>query len=321
MKPRIYVLTENHSRAVAGLFCVSLQGGTIRRLGSLTNFYTMEYGPSIVEENIDRAAAIRRLIEYISKEQPRWHIVNLKFLKDTSSEAQRVLESLSKAGFRNNVFFQYENWYVDLADTSFAQYFSARNSQLRNTVTRKQKKLEKAHKYDIRILRSGSDDLQSGIDDFVAVYNSSWKQPEPFPEFIPALVRECAKLGILRLGVLLVDGKPAAAQLWINTARTALIYKLAYDEQYRDFGVGSILSKELFRIAIDEDRVSEIDYGVGSEPYKKDWMTSVRTIEGVEAFNQRTFIGVSLQVVQKTLKPAAAAIFRRYREKTSVQTP
>src|SRR5206468_5569083 len=182
-KPRIYVLTDNQNRAVAALFCVVMQSGTIRRLGSLTNFYTMEYGPSIVEENIDRVVAIRRLVEYIRKEHPRWHIVNLKFLKDTSTEAQSVLESLSKAGFRNNVFFQYENWYVDLPDTSFAEYFSERNSQLKNTVTRKQKKLEKTHKYDIRILRSGCDELQSGIDDFVTVYNSSWKQPEPFPEF------------------------------------------------------------------------------------------------------------------------------------------
>jgi CelD/BcsL family acetyltransferase involved in cellulose biosynthesis len=116
-----------------------------------------------------------------------------------------------------------------------------------------------------------------------------------------------------------VDGKPAAAQLWINTERTALIYKLSYDEQYRDFGVGSILSKELFRVAIDEDRVSEIDYGVGSEPYKKDWMASVRKIEGTEAYNQRTLMGMSLRVVQKTLKPAAA-IFRRPKDKTPVQT-
>src|SRR5678815_520692 len=86
MKPRIYVLTDDQNRAVAALFCGVMQSGAIRRLGSLTNFYTMEYGPSIVDENIDAAIAIRRLIEHIRGEQPRWHIVNLRFLKETAFE-------------------------------------------------------------------------------------------------------------------------------------------------------------------------------------------------------------------------------------------
>src|SRR5438132_2726210 len=119
--------------------------------------------------------------------------------------------------------------------------------------------------------RHESDDIQPLLRDFITVYNCSWKRPEPFPEFIPMLVAECAKLGILRLGMLYVDEKPAAGQLWINTDKKTTIYKLAYDEEYRASGVGSILSREMFRVAIDEDHADEIDYGIGSEPYKREW--------------------------------------------------
>jgi CelD/BcsL family acetyltransferase involved in cellulose biosynthesis len=138
------------------------------------------------------------------------------------------------------------------------------------------------------------------IQDFVAVYATSWKRPEPYPEFIPALAQMCASLGILRLGTLYVDGEPAASQLWITMAKKALIYKLAYKDRFRDFSVGSILSLELFRQAIDEDRVEEIDYGVGSEPYKKDWMEDKRQLYGLAAFNLRTISGLALAGLEKT---------------------
>ena len=58
------------------------------------------------------------------------------------------------------------------------------------------------------------------------------------------------------------------------------------------FSPGSILSRELFRHALDVDRVEEMDYGVGSENYKKDWMSSVRRLEGMQAYNTSTITGL-----------------------------
>ena len=48
--------------------------------------------------------------------------------------------------------------------------------------------------------------LQAAIDAFVAVYQTSWKGPEPNPRFIPALARTAAAQGWLRLGVRLHTG-------------------------------------------------------------------------------------------------------------------
>ena len=102
-------------------------------------------------------------------------------------------------------------------------------------------------------------------------------------------------------------------KLWITAERKAIIYKLAYDEQYRELGVGSVLSREMFRVAIDEDHVDEIDYGVGSELYKKDWMASVREIYGVEAFNQKSLIGLLLSTMEaaKTTIKKARILLKR----------
>lgn len=297
LAPRIYVLLDEEGKPMGALFC-GVGGDTGRRLLSLTNFYTLEYSASLVQGGPDKRAIVSQLVEYIAAERPRWHSIRLAFMKADTLEGQCVLDHLSKAGFSVFPFFQYENWYLPSSGKTFHTYFSERPSQLRNTITRKQKKLERMHSLAIKLIRHESAQLEGAVRDFIAVYNRSWKRPEPFPNFIPMLVTICAKLRILRLGVLYVDGKPTAGQLWIAGGEKAIIYKLAYDKQYRDLGVGSILSREMFRVAIDEDHVDEIDYGVGSEPYKQDWMSSVRRIEGVEAFNRKALVGRLLSTVE-----------------------
>jgi CelD/BcsL family acetyltransferase involved in cellulose biosynthesis len=102
------------------------------------------------------------------------------------------------------------------------------------------------------------------------------------------LIRTCAQQGWLRLGICRVDGEPAAAQLWIVANGIASIYKLAYDEKFASLSIGSILTARLMRHAIDIDKVREIDYLTGDEPYKQDWMSHRRTRWGIVAFNLRS---------------------------------
>jgi ribosomal protein S18 acetylase RimI-like enzyme len=279
--PRIYVATGESGQLSGALFCGTTRP---RHLTSLTNYYALEYGAP--------PAAMAAILRHVAAERPRWHSVRLHLLRADAEDTAAAQSELERAGFAVERFFQYENWFT-VPDATFEAYFAARPSQVRNTITRKQRKLERTSRVEMRILRGESPELEPTVHDWIGIYESSWKRPEPFPEFIPRLAAECARLGILRLGVLYVDGTPAAGQLWIVAGPRAIIYKLAYDERYREQGVGSILSREMFRLAIDEDRVREIDYGVGSEPYKKDWMSEARTRIGLVAHNRRTVPGAA----------------------------
>jgi hypothetical protein len=223
--------------------------------------------------------------------------------------AAHLKESFRKRGFHVTSFFMYENWYIELSGRNFDSYFSGRSSKLRNTITRKEKKLKRSHQYEIEIHTKQGPQLTKATADYVAIYNMSWKNPEPFPDFIPRLIAISSGLGILRLGILYIDAKPAAAQLWITTNSKALIYKLAYSEIFSEFSPGSILSREMFRQAIDVDCAKEIDYGVGSDNYKKDWMEAVREIDGMQAFNMRTIAGLSLSA-RDSIKSLAKNINR-----------
>ena len=81
-----------------------------------------------------------------------------------------------------------------------------------------------------------------------------------------------------------VDHEPAAAQIWLISGRRATIYKLAYDERFAPLSIGSILTKTMFDHVLENDGVSEIDYGVGSERYKRDWMSHSRRVIGLIGF-------------------------------------
>ena len=294
----IYVAEEND--VPVGLLPCRI-GPDRTRLTSLTNFYSWVFNPIL----FDTAVMTDVLDAFgVAIARDRWRMVRLDYLRDDLPQTSALVDALRRHGFDVETQVRYDNWHLQVMGRDFKTYFSARGSQLRNTVKRKGKKLEQSHNSRIEIHIEDGPPLQRAIADYVTVYNKSWKQPEPFPDFSPALISTCARLGILRLGVLYVNDQPAAAQLWIVTS-TAYIYKLAYDDAYSDLSVGSLLSAELFRRAIDEDKVTEIDYGVGSENYKKDWMEEKRSFLSADAVNTRLLSGRLYLVLR--------AMFRRFR--------
>ncbi|MGI0116707.1 GNAT family N-acetyltransferase [Zooshikella sp. RANM57] len=294
-EPRFYFVVDSDQRPVVALFCLAQPVN--RKLRSMTNFYSLTYGTVVLQNDLAQQATLA-LVEHITKEQPRWQKIDLMLTQAHDQATTWFVKALKAQQFYTNTYFQYENWFLKLKDEDFSTYYQSLSSKLRNTIKRKEKKLAKEHNYEIKLIKGG-EELEQGINGFVSVYNQSWKKPEPFPNFMPSFIQLCADLGILRLGILTIDQQPVAAQLWITFQSTSIIYKLAYDENYKVFSVGSILSHFMFKHTIDVDKVTLIDYGIGSEAYKRDWMTEVEKIQGVEAFNMRTMKGLVMASKQK----------------------
>ena len=105
---------------------------------------------------------------------------------------------------------------------------------------------------------------------------NSWKEPEPYPNFIPSLIAAGFDAGAVRIGVLMVDDEPVAAQLWIVWNRRATIFKLSYAEQFARFSPGSILTRHMMRDAFNRGGLDEIDFGCGDDPYKQEWLPERR---------------------------------------------
>jgi CelD/BcsL family acetyltransferase involved in cellulose biosynthesis len=252
-------------------------------LNAAANYYTSLFGPVLARPAAAIDDDLHRLAQAISHDTPHWDMVDMHPLALDSPLFETSVRALRAAGMITQSYFCFGNWYLQVRGRSYQEYFASLPSRLRNTVQRKSRQLESAGRIGIHIVQD-PDELDAALLAYQHVYQSSWKGPESFQEFIPGLIRMLADQRKLRLGIAYVDRQPAAAQLWIVSGKTASIYKLAYDEQFAELSIGSILTARMMQHALDVDKVDEVDYLTGDEAYKQDWMSHRRERWGIVAF-------------------------------------
>lgn len=296
---RVYVLRRD-GQVVAAL-PVRLGASAASGIKALSNFYTAVYAP-LVEPGA-HPALLAPLLKALCQELPG--CTRMRFAPmDPAEPGFSVLRtSLRAAGLRPFDYFCHGNWYEPVSDSGDG-YLARREGALRSTINRGEKKLLKAGA-TIEIL-SHADEVDRAIAAFQTVYARSWKKPEPYPDFMPGLMRLCAARGWLRVGVVWLGDQPIAAQAWIVANERAEIYKLAYDSQHKALAAGTVLTARLMRHVIDVDRVREIDYLVGDDSYKAQWMSERRERWGLVAYNPRTLrgaLGWLRESLARRLKP------------------
>lgn len=241
---------------------LSEQGG---KAEALRCWYSLRFG--LIGEKEGAEAIARSLRKRLSR-------LEIAPMENTEPLAR----SLRRSGWAVFVSPATISWRVDTIGQDFEAYWASRPGKLRNTAQRK----ARAAGLEIEIHRVFEPSAWAAYEE---VYAASWKPEEGSPSFLRAMAEQEGQAGRLRLGVARKDGRPLAAQLWTIEAGTAWIHKLAYREDSKALSPGTVLSMAMFRAALDEDRVSRIDYGTGDDGYKRDWMAERATLWRIEAFN------------------------------------
>lgn len=218
-------------------------------------------------------------------------------------ETGRLAEACRDSGWIPFVEPATVSWSTSTEGMDFAAYWAKRPAKLRNTAERKAKSAALAIAVHDRF------DPEAWAD-YEAVYEASWKPGEGSRAFLRALAEQEGEAGTLRLGIARKEGDPVAAQLWLVENGQATIHKLAYREEAKALSPGTVLSREMFRHVLDQDRVERIDYGTGDEPYKADWMDERRTLWRLRAYNRRTVRGLA-----GAARRAASSLVRRRRSR------
>ncbi len=276
-----------------GLQCV---GGAV---GALSNFYTTLYAPALAPDTIgvDLAPMFDAL-----RAQPGTRPTLSFAPMDPCAPSYGVLRAgLRAASYAVFDYFSHGNWYLPVA-TDWKTYLAGRPGALRHTIRRMSRRLAaQGGRIDV-VTRA--EDLPQAVAAYERVYANSWKRPEPVPAFMPELMAWCARRGWLRLGLVWLGETPIAAQLWVVANGRAAIYKLAYDGDHAHLAPGTVLSAHLMERAIDVERVHEVDYLAGDDPYKRDWMTHRRERRGLVAYDLATWVGRWLALRETALSLA-----------------
>jgi len=202
------------------------------------------------------------------------HSLLLEPVDENDGKIDALQRSMEKAGFQCDRNFRLYNWIYRVQGQSFSEYMASRPARLRNTIARKRRKLEREHGYEIRLFTGN--DVPQAMPDYYAPYNASWKANEQYLDFLNGIVAGFSRMGWSRLAVLYVQGQPVASQLWFVLHGKANIFRLAYDEAWKFYSPGSILTSFLMEYVIDVDGVEEIDFLTGNDAYKPDWMSERR---------------------------------------------
>lgn len=262
---------------------------------ALGNFYTSAYSP------VFQSATPERLLVALLRQLAKQERITSLTLSPMDSGAQvyaQLQSALSRSGWKDiHQYTCFGNWTHEVNGTSYEDYLNSRPSRLRNTIARRTRQFHKDGRGRLEMFEGG-DTLEESIATFVTVYNHSWKQEEPFPDFIPGLLRLAAKRGWLRLGVAYYDGTPVAAQVWLVWERTAYIFKLAHGETFKQLSPGTILTAFMMEHVIDTDRVNRVDFLSGDDEYKRDWMSTRSDRVGVAAYNPSTVRGCAMLAVR-----------------------
>ena len=261
-----------------------------RRVDSLTNYYSSYFGPLLARDSGNADKVVKMLVSELTSRKPHWDVLNIRPVDLSLPGVQSLHLALGASGLKTQTYFCFGNWYLNVNGRSYAEYFKDLPNVIKKNVPYYRRRLEKTALVRVQVCTT-LEHLESAVGDYETIYNSSWRNPEGYPNFIRSFIRTAAEEGWLRLGILYVDDGPAAAQLWIVHGQVASIYKICYAEKFGKFSVGSVLTAYMLEHVLDRDKVSEVDYLTGDDSYKANWMSNRRERWGIMAFNPKTVLG------------------------------
>lgn len=286
-----YYVSEMNGQPTAILPIRLTANGPARQIESLGNYYTSLYSPLLAAKA--DASDLAPLLNAASRDAGTAHVMRFSPMDPDSPAYAGLLAALWSAGWVPFRYFCFGNWFLKVTD-SWSSYLGKREGKHRSTIKRMKKKFD-ADGGKLEIVTDLAA-VDKAIKAFNDVYALSWKKPEPYPGFIPGLIRWLADKKQLRLCIAWLHAQPVAAQLWTVCHGKAHIFKVAYDEKYSSYSPGTLVTAHLMEHVIDQDGIQEVDFLIGDDKYKQTWMSHRRERWGIIAYNPRTLWGLVLLI-------------------------
>lgn len=262
------------------------KGISIKKIELLGNVYSpFRYFLIKEEDNKQKGKNLLLIFNFLFEKLNGWDVLDLYAIPEENNLLNLVITTLKQKDFSHSEYLCFGDWYLDEIKYSGSEYFNNLPQKIRKDILYCKRRLEKMGKCEFKLIRNG-DNVDDYMDLYYMVYSKSWQKEEGLG---PSFHRDLAKIAIrndwLRLGFLFFEDSPIAAQFWVSNNGIAYILKTVYDQQYKKFSPGKILTSEMMKYVIDKDGVNVVDYVQGDEAYKEDWTPKRRERCGVLIFN------------------------------------
>ncbi len=217
-------------------------------------------------------------------------MLELTQLERRSCLAEQVAAELSGRGWSLSETKTDVCPFIDLSGQSWQSYLATLGSEHRYNFGRRLKNLMKQFEVRFEPVRS-EEQRREALALLIALHNSRWRNRACSEAFYTAdlvslhneLSRLALEQGWLRLFVLRLDGKPAAALYGFSYRRVFYYFQAGFDPLYGKYSVGLVTMGLAIKSAIEEG-VEEYDLLHGDEPYKFHWARAARELGRLELF-------------------------------------
>lgn len=250
----------------------------------------------------ERVKSLSFIFQFLSKGHRDWDILDLNSIPEENNCFDILKIAVQQGGGKYRDVACYGDWYLDEIECSGDDFFSNLPQKIRKDVSYCRRRLQNMGNFEFKLI-TNDDMIDHYMDLYYSVYSKSWQEREGVgPNFHRDLAKIAARNGWLRLGFLSLNGSPIASQFWISCNNYAYILKTVYDQNYKKYSPGKILTLEIVRFVIDIDKVKTIDYVQGDEAYKQDWTPKRRERRGTTIFNDN-FKGQVLALLMLRVLP------------------
>ncbi len=149
---------------------------------------------------------------------------------------------------------------------SFEEFRASLSGSFRRTLNRAAKKLDLMKDLRAEFL-IGKDATAEGLDRFAKIEALSWKgragsaimQTEALLDFYRTLTSRLAERDWLEWQFLIAEGRTIAGIMAIRCGRSLMLWKIGYDEAYKDYSPGALLLEQVVRRACESSHIDEIN--------------------------------------------------------------
>jgi CelD/BcsL family acetyltransferase involved in cellulose biosynthesis len=295
---------EDEMKAMCPLMLTdeNIRGFLVKKIELIGNIYSPIRNILFAnQKNKEMKKSAQVLFSFLAA-QNDWDIMDLNSLPEEDFEFEMIHDVLREVGLKQKEYFCFHNCYLDNITYSGKEFFNNRPKVIRKDIPYCQRRLGKMGHLEFKLVDNDTT-IDRYMDYYYEVYSNSWQQSEDVgPSFHRDLAKLAAHKGTLRLGFLFLDNAPIASQFWLVSNKTAYILKTVYDQKLSKFSPGKILTLQMFMNVIDIDKVAQIDFLYGDDPYKKDWVHNTRARKGILIFNN-TIKGRLLAILMLNVLP------------------
>jgi hypothetical protein len=262
------------------------RGINIKKFELMGNVYSpLRYFVFCEHHNNQKENDVSLIMDFLIIHYRKWDIVDLSTLPEENGYYDVIRNAINAKGMAYSEYHCFGDWYINGIKYTGDEYFDKLPERIRKDVLYCHRRLHTMGEIEFKVI-SDRIGLDQYIDFYYDVYSRSWQKREGVgPNFHRDLAKIAVRNGWLRMGFLLYNDLPIATQFWLSCNGTAYILKTVYDQNYKKYSPGKILTTEMFKYIIDVDKVKMIDYVQGDEPYKKDWTPQRRERKGIIVYN------------------------------------